>query len=232
MNSSPHTLRAFDEERRQLRDRITLMGDLAGQALHDAVECLLAHDVDGALKVARSDQVLDDMANEVEEFALTLLALRAPVADDLREVVASIKIAGALERAGDHAKSAAKRVPMLAALDETPPVQELRDMARAAVELLRDAIEAYVEGDAAKAGAVCASDRIVDDYYNAVSSALLTHLVDHPSASMSTAHMLFVAKNIERVGDYATNIAEMVYFASVGRRIGDRVRGTDPLDSN
>jgi len=232
MTSTPHTLRAFDDERKELRDRITLMGDLSRQALHDAVECLLSHDVEGAQKVVRGDQALDEMANEVEEFALTLLALRAPVADDLREVVASIKIAGALERVGDHAKSTAKRVALLGPLDETLPVEGLRDMAQAAEELLRGAIEAFVERDAAKASAVCASDRVVDDCYNAVSNALLAHLADHPSKGMPTAHLLFVAKNIERVGDYATNIAEMVYFASAGKRIGERIRGTDPLDTN
>lgn len=232
MTSNPHTIRAFDEERSQLRKRIMRMGELSRQALHDAVECLLAHDVEGAAAVAARDQALDQLAVEAEEFALSLLALRAPVADDLREVVASIKIAGALERVGDHAKSTARRVPLLGPLDDGLPAAKLRDMAGAAETLLRDAIAAFVERDAAKASAVCASDRVVDDYYNDVSTALVAHLVDHPAAGMPVAHLLFVAKNIERIGDYATNIAEMVYFASVGKRIDDRVRGVDPLDSN
>lgn len=232
MNSNPHTLRAFDQERTQLRERITRMGEQARQALHDAVDCLLAHDVEGALQVVARDQQIDAMANDVEEFALTILALRSPVADDLREVVASIKIAGALERVGDHAKNTAKRVPLLGSLDEGLPVSELRAMTQIAENLLRDAIEAFAGRDPARAGAVCASDRVVDDYYSAVSNALLAHLVEHSSAAKQTAHLLFVAKNIERIGDYATNIAEMAYFASEGRRIGDRVRGADPLDSN
>ncbi|WP_338468440.1 phosphate signaling complex protein PhoU [Novosphingobium sp. ZN18A2] len=232
MTSNPHTLSAFDQERKQLHERIALMGNLARQALHAAVECLLAHDVDGALQIVARDKELDEMANAVEEFALTLLALRSPVADDLREVVASIKIASALERVGDHAKSTAKRVPLLQSMDDMQAAAALREMSKAAEDLLRDAIDAFVDRDAAKASAVWASDRVVDDYYNSVSNALLANLVANPSTGQSTAHLLFVAKNIERIGDYATNIAEMVYYASEGKRLGDRVRGADPLDSD
>ena len=231
MEPHPHTLRAFDQERDELRALISQMGGYAESALRESLRCLMQRDLDGAARIVEQDHRLDEMETEAEQRALQLIALRAPMADDLREAVGALKISGVVERIGDYAKNIAKRVPQLDRPGEIEPISLLPEMARIAADLVHDALDAFVERDAAKAAQVCANDRVVDDFYNSLFRALLTYMMENPHNIGPATHLLFVAKNIERIGDHATNIAEMVYFAATGQRLAERPRGTSSIES-
>src|SRR5690242_2577129 len=153
-------------------------------------------------------------------------ALRCLMQRDLEG--AALKITGVIERIGDYAKNIAKRVPQFEQLPDIEPLALLPEMARVAADLVRDALDAFVARDAGKAAAVVAADKLIDDYYNSIFRALLTYMMENPHNIGPATHLLFVAKHIERIGDHATNIAEMVYFTATGERIGDRPRGEDP----
>jgi phosphate transport system protein len=228
MDSAAHTLKAFDEERESVRARISEMGGLAEEAIREAIRCLMQHDLEGAERVVAKDRRLDAMETEAEQQIIELIARRAPMADDLREAVAALKITGVVERIGDYANNIAKRVSLLDDVRGIEPIALLPEMARVAAEQVRETLDAFVARDAQKALAVCAGDRLVDDYYNSIFRALLTHMMENPHLIGPSAHLLFVAKNIERIGDHATNIAEMVYFAATGERPPERSRGLDP----
>jgi phosphate transport system protein len=217
-----HTLKAFDEDLDRLRALISQMGGLAEHAISEAMRCLVQRDLDGAAKVVEGDSKLDLLEIETERRAIQLIALRAPMAEDLREVVAALKISGVVERIGDYAKNIAKRVPLLESMGKIEPLSLLPEMARIATEMVHDVLDAFVERDAAIAVQVCERDQAVDDFYDSIFRALLTHMMENPQNIGHSAHLLFVAKNLERVGDHATNIAEMVYYAAVGEHMADR----------
>jgi phosphate transport system protein len=223
-----HTLKAFDEDLAQLRALICQMGGLAEEAIREAMRCLMHRDLEGAQRVVEGDRKLDELEAEAERRVVQLIALRAPMADDLREAVAALKIVGVVERIGDYAKNIAKRVPQLEGKGQIEPVALLPEMARIAAEMVHDVLDAFVQRDPGKAQAVCERDSAVDDFYNSIFRALLTFMMEDPQNITRSAHLLFVAKNIERIGDHATNIAEMVYFAATGERLVDRQRGHDP----
>jgi phosphate transport system protein len=151
------------------------------------------------------------------------------MAGDLREVVAAIKISGVVERIGDYAKNIAKRVSLLENAGKIEALSLMPEMARIATEMVHDVLNAFVERDAEGAVRVCERDRAVDDFYNSIFRTLLTYMMENPGNIGQSTHLLFIAKNIERVGDHATNIAEMVYYAATGEHLGDRPRGHDPL---
>ncbi|MEA2998549.1 MAG: phosphate transport system protein [Sphingomonadales bacterium] len=223
-----HRLKAFDQDLDQLRALISEMGGLAEHSLREALRCLMQRDLENARQVVEDDRKLDALQEQAEERALRLIALRAPHADDLREIVAALKIVGVVERIGDYAKNIAKRAPELAGAGKIEPLALLPEMARIAAEMVHDVLNAYVERDPVKARAVCERDRAVDDFYNSIFRALLTFMMEDPQNITRSAHLLFVAKNIERIGDHATNIAEMVYFAATGERLAERPRGGEP----
>src|SRR5665213_2197038 len=223
-----HTLKAFDEDLHELRALISQMGGLAEHAIRESMRCLMQRDLEGAEKVVGMDRRLDELENEAEGKIVRLIALRAPMADDLRDAVAALKITGVVERIGDYAKNIAKRVPMLDEASEIEPIALLPEMARIATEMVHDVLNAFVRRDAAAAQAVCERDRAVDDFYNSIFRALLTFMMENPQNITQSAHLLFVAKHLERIGDHATNIAEMVYYAATGERLTDRARGEDP----
>jgi phosphate transport system protein len=231
MEPHPHTLRAFDQERDALRALISQMGGHAETALRESLRCLMQRDLEGAARIVEQDHLLDDMEAEAERQALQLIALRAPMADDLREAVAALKISGVVERIGDYAKNIAKRIPLLDRPSEIEPISLLPEMARIAADLVHDALDAFVERDALKANQVCQNDRLVDDFYNSLFRALLTYMMENPHNIGPATHLLFIAKNIERIGDHATNIAEMVYFSATGERLGERPRGMNPAEA-
>jgi phosphate transport system protein len=218
-------LKAFDEDLSQLRAIISQMGGLAEHAIRESMRSLVQRDRAGALRVVEGDRALDALEAEAERRIVQLIALRAPMADDLREAVAALKIIGIVERIGDYAKNIAKRVPELEGTGRIEPLSLLSEMARIASEMVHDVLDAYVARDPAKAEAVCERDAAVDDFYNSIFRALLTFMMEDPQNISRSAHLLFVAKNIERIGDHATNIAEMVYFAATGERLADRARG-------
>jgi phosphate transport system protein len=225
-----HTLSAFDEDIGQLRALISQMGGLAENAINESMRCLTHRDYEAALQVVADDKKLDVLEAEAENRVVQLIALRAPMADDLREAVAALRIVGVLERIGDYAKNIAKRVPTL----EGGPIEAmslLTEMGRIAAAMVHDVLDAYVERDAEKARSVCERDRAVDDFYESIFRALLTFMMEDSAEITRSTHLLFVAKNIERIGDHATNIAEMVYFAATGERLADRPRGHDVIEA-
>jgi phosphate transport system protein len=223
-----HTLKAFDEDIDQLRALISQMGGLAEHSIAEAMRCLMQRDVEGARTVVAADRKLDALETEAEGRVVRLIALRAPMADDLRDVVAALKIAGVVERIGDYAKNIARRVEALEGGGRIKPLSMLPEMARVAAEMVHNVLDAYVERDAAKAVSVCERDKTLDDFYNSIFRALLTFMMENPQNITESAHLLFVARNLERIGDHATNIAEMVFFAATGERIAEREKGGDP----
>jgi phosphate transport system protein len=228
--SSGHTIKAFDEDLDRLRALISQMGGLAEHAIRESMRCLVQRDLAGAEKIVENDKKLDALEIETEKQAVRLIALRAPMAGDLRDVVAAMKISSVVERIGDYAKNIAKRVPLLDKVHNIEPVSLMPEMARIATEMVHDVLNAFVERDAEAAVRVVERDRAVDDFYNSIFRALLTFMMENPNNIGQSTHLLFVAKNIERVGDHATNIAEMVYFAATGQHLADRPRGHSPLD--
>jgi phosphate transport system protein len=179
-------------------------------------------DTEGAIRVVENDKKLDALEIETERRCVQLIALRAPMAGDLRDVVAALKISGVVERIGDYAKNIAKRVPLLEGAGRIEPLSLLPEMARIATSMVHDVLDAFVERDADVAVQVCERDNAVDDFYDSIFRTLLTHMMENPQSITESTHLLFIAKNIERVGDHATNIAEMVYYAASGRHMADR----------
>jgi len=228
--SSGHTIKAFDEDLDRLRALISQMGGLAEHAIRESMRCLVQRDLEGAEKIVENDKKLDALEIETEKQVVRLIALRAPMAGDLRDVVAALKISSVVERIGDYAKNIAKRVPLLDKVHNIEPVSLMPEMARIATEMVHDVLNAFVERDAEAAVRVVERDRAVDDFYNSIFRALLTFMMENPNNIGQSTHLLFVAKNIERVGDHATNIAEMVYYAATGQHLADRPRGHSPLD--
>jgi phosphate transport system protein len=219
---SGHTLKAFDEDMERLRAQISQMGGLAEHAIGEAMRCLMQRDTEGAAQVVEEDKKLDILEIETERSAVQLIALRAPMASDLRDVVAALKISGVVERIGDYAKNIAKRVPLLENISKIEPLSLLPEMARISTEMVHNVLDAFVARDAEAAVRVCERDAAVDDFYDSIFRTLLTHMMDNPNNIGPSAHLLFVAKNLERVGDHATNIAEMVYYAATGEHMADR----------
>jgi phosphate transport system protein len=220
--ASGHTLKAFDEDIERLRALISQMGGLAEHSIEEAMRCLMQRDLDGAAHVVEEDKKLDRLEIETERRAVQLIALRAPMASDLRDVVAALKISGVVERIGDYAKNIAKRVPLLENVGKIEPLALLPEMARIATEMVHNVLDAFVERDAEAAVAVCERDNAVDDFYDSIFRTLLTHMMENPHNMGQSEHLLFVAKNLERIGDHATNIAEMVYYAATGEHMADR----------
>ncbi len=224
-----HTLKAFDEDIDRLRALIAQMGGLAEHAIGEAMRCLAQRDLEGARKVVEDDKKLDRLEIETEGRVVQLIALRAPMAGDLREAVAALKISGVVERIGDYAKNIARRVPKLEDAGQIEPLSLLPEMARIATQMVHDVLDAFVNRDAEAAVAVAERDQAVDDFYDSIFRALLTHMMEKPNNIGQSAHLLFIAKNLERVGDHATNIAEMVYFAATGEQMAERLEKAGSL---
>jgi len=224
-----HTVKAFDDDLDQLRASIAEMGGLAEQAILESMQALMRRDTEGAQRVVETDKRIDAIEAEVERAAVQLIALRAPMADDLREVVAALKIAGVVERIGDYAKNIAKRVHVIEANKDIEPLSLLPEMARIAGEMVHNVLDAFAARDSGKAAQVCERDRAVDDFYNSIFRTLLTFMMENPHNITAATHLLFIAKNLERIGDHATNIAEMVYFAATGQQMAERTKGADPI---
>lgn len=227
-----HTLKAFDEDLDRLRALISQMGGLAEHAIRESMRCLVERDTDGAARIVEDDKQLDALEVETEKRAVQLIALRAPMAADLRDIVAALKISSVVERIGDYAKNIARRVPLLDNLGNVEPLSLMPEMARIATEMVHNVLVAFVERDAEAAVRVIERDRAVDDFYNSIFRTLLTFMMEKPQNISQSTHLLFVAKNIERVGDHATNIAEMVYYAATGNYYGGRIKGPDPLEQD
>ncbi len=218
MNSmQEHTVKAFDEDITRLRGLIAEMGGLAEAAVERSLEALVKGDDDLADKVIKGDKKIDALETEIDKLAVRIIALRAPMADDLREVIAALKIAGVVERIGDYSKNIAKASKQIGGnRKQFEPLTLLPAMAEVAAEMVHDVLTAYAARDAELAREVIATDEKVDAFYNSIFRNLVSHMVENPSTISSAAQMLFIARNLERVGDHATNVAEMVHFAATG----------------
>jgi len=234
-----HIIKSYDEELQRLDNALTQMGGIAESQLGAAIEAVIKRDSDLATEVIEGDVRVDNLEREIESQVMRLLALRQPMARDLRQSIAALKIASDLERIGDYAANVAKRS---IALNQTPPVRPVYAvprMGRLCQAMIKDMLDAYVERDADKALAVWLRDEELDEMYTSLFRELLTYMIEDPRNITACTHLLFIAKNLERVGDHTTNIAETLYFLVHGvplaqtRPKGDRtslavVRGRPP----
>jgi phosphate transport system protein len=218
-----HTVKAFDEDIIRLRGLVSEMGGLVEVAIGESMDALIKGSHSLADAVIARDKRIDALEQQIDQLTVRTIALRAPMADDLRDVIAALKIVGVVERIGDYAKNIAKRVPLVATNERTlEPVSLLPSMGQVAGEMVHDALNAFAARDAELAVAVIERDSVVDDFYNSMFRTLVTYMVENPKTISECAHLLFIAKNIERIGDHATNVAEMVYYAATGRTLPDR----------
>ncbi|WP_375381234.1 phosphate signaling complex protein PhoU [uncultured Sphingomonas sp.] len=210
---------------RRLRGLVAQMGGLAEQAIAEAMTALSRGDTELATSIRAADRRIDAMAAEVERAVVRILARGVPGGIDLREAIAALKIAAVIERIADYAKNIAKRVPLIATDARLRPPDAFPSMGRMAGEMVRDALDAFAARDPASAAEVCRRDQALDEVHAGVFRTLVEHMAANPATVEQAAHLLFVAKNLERIGDHATNLAEMVYFAATGEQMTDRQRG-------
>jgi phosphate transport system protein len=226
---APHIVKAFSEELEQLSADVSAMGGLAESLVSEALEAASTRDGDRAGKVVVLDADVDEYERAIEKKIIRLLALRQPIAQDLRMCIAALKIVNDLERVGDLAKSIARRVPTLIESEPSEFSAAVDRMGRLVSSHLNEVLDAYATGNAQKAVAVWERDDDVDERYNALFRDLVGAMADEPSMIEPGAHLLFIAKNLERIGDHATNIAEVVHYLVTGADIAaTRPRGTRP----
>jgi phosphate transport system protein len=207
-----HIVKSYDEELSRLSNMIVEMGGLAEAQLTSAIDAVAKRDSALAASVVEGDAQVDDLERELDNLAIRLLALRQPMARDLREIFAALKIGADLERICDYAANVAKRSIALAQTPPIQPVHALPRMGTLALALVKDVIDAYVERDADKALEVWRRDEELDEMYSSLFREFLTYMMEDPRNIGACTHLLFMAKNIERVGDHATNIAEDLYY--------------------
>ncbi len=210
--AAEHIIKSYDEELQRLSKMIVEMGGLAESQLAAAIEAVVKRDSQLAALVIEADEKVDQLERDLDNLAVRLLALRQPMARDLREIVAALKIASDLERICDYAANVAKRSIALSQAPPIQPVHALPRMAHLALLLVKDVIDAYVERDAEKAVAVWMRDEELDEMYSSLFREFLTYMMEDPRNIGVCTHLLFMAKNIERIGDHATNIAEDLYY--------------------
>jgi phosphate transport system protein len=224
MNVSDHTMRVFDSDLIKLMQLVARMGGLAQKQISDAMDALSRHDIDLARSVIDLDASVDDLQRQIEEKAVATIALRQPMAIDLRALVAMMRIANDLERIGDLAKNVGKRVIAVSGeSSERTLMRGLRHMATLVSSQLAAVLDSFVDRNQTKALRVWQGDKEVDALYVSLFRELLTYTMEDPGAISLCIHYLFCAKNIERIGDHATNIAEAVHYMVEGHAIaGER----------
>ena len=221
-----HIVKSFDSELARLYGEISRMGTFAIAQLDAAIDVLQRRDSKAAERVVANDEAIDALEHEVSTDVLRLLALRQPMARDLREVYAALRISSDIERIGDYAANVAKRSMALNMASPVPPARNLPALAKLANELVREAVQSYRERDADRALNVRNRDVEVDAQYTALFRELLTYMAEDPKQITACTHLLFMAKNIERIGDHATNIAENTWFLVHGAPIAEsRMKG-------
>jgi phosphate transport system protein len=217
MNSERHIATVFDRDLEAIQAMIMKMGGLVEAAIQSAAQALEARDLELAETVRKGDAAIDALEEQVNAECARVIALRAPTASDLRTVLTVMKIAGSLERCGDYAKNLAKRSVVLAQMPQVNGAAgSVRRMARLVGQLLKDALDAFIQRDAALAADVRLRDSEVDQMYNALFREFLTHMLEDPRNITPCMHLHFIAKNIERVGDHATGVAEQVIYLVTG----------------
>ena len=227
-----HTVKSYDKELDMLERRIAEMGGIAEKMVIDAMDALANADTVLAHRVIATDPRLDALQREIENLAVMTIARRQPVAIDLRELIGAIRVAGDLERVGDLAKNIAKRTIKAGAESRVQrAIVGLKHMNEVATELMKDVLDAYAQRDAERAREVWKRDVDLDALEDSVFRDLLTHMMEDPRNISFCAHLLFCSKNIERIGDHATNIAETVVYLVTGEAMpSDRPHGRQETD--
>jgi phosphate transport system protein len=222
-----HIVSSFDTELDSLRARIAEMGGIAEKMLEDSVRALTRQDVELAQKVIAHDKKLDALQREIEEQAILIIARRQPMAVDLREVIAALRIASDIERIGDMAKNIGKRgIAISSQFHPQKTMNGIETMRDLAAGQLRDVLDAYTHKDEARARDVWQRDGAIDDLYTSLFREFLTYMMEDPRSITYGIHLLFCAKNIERIGDHTTNIAETVFYQVTGHSLPtDRPKG-------
>jgi phosphate transport system protein len=227
-----HILRAFDRDLEAIQAMVMKMGGMVEAAILDAAQALETRDEELATKVRAGDKAIDALEERINEEAARLIALRAPAASDLRTVLSVLKITASLERIGDYAKNMAKRSNVLGQMTAVSGAGgSLRRMSKAVVQMISDALDAYNGRDAALAEDVRNRDREVDQMYNALFREFLTHMMEDPRNITACMHLHFIAKNIERMGDHATTVAEQVIYLVTGEMPGEKRPKADSVTS-
>jgi phosphate transport system protein len=218
---SEHFVKSFDQDLKKLTDMLVRMGGIVENQVALAAEAIMDRNADAATRTVEEDVKVDALEREIEQFVIRMLALRQPMAADLRLVVAALKATGDLERIGDYAANVAKRSIVLAQFPAPYSLGGLAHMATLVQAQLKTIIDALGSADSEKAVEVWRSDRAVDDIYNTIFRELITYMMEDPRNITPCTHLLFIAKNLERIGDHTTNIAETIYYAVKGEVIPD-----------
>ena len=223
---SQHTVKAFSQELEQLAAGVATMGGMAETMVSDGLDAIVTRDPSLASEVVERDRRVDEMQRDIERQVIRLFALRQPMAADLRTTIAALKITADLERVGDLAKNIARRTDEIAALEPMALISSVERMGRLVQGNLHQVLDAYASGEIANAVAVWERDDDVDEHYNALFRELINTMAEDRRLIGPGAHLLFVAKNLERIGDHTTNIAEVIYYLVTGVELTrDRPRG-------
>ena len=207
-----HTVRGFDEDLAELTGKVVTMGGLVERQLGTCVEALVQRDSESAERAIAEDDRVDELEEEIDHLAIRLLATRQPLAVDLRVIAMALKISNDLERMGDYAVNIAKRVKRVNVQEQLRPFVTIPLMADICKGMMKDVLDAYIERDDEKALEVWSRDPEVDEYYNQLFRELLTYIVEDPKLTGACVDLMFVAKNLERIGDHCTNIAEKIHY--------------------
>ena len=216
-----HIVTSYGQELAALRDDIVKMGGMVEVQVASAATAILHQDAHAATAAVEQDPAVDALERAIEAQVIRMLALRQPMAQDLRQIVTSLKMTGDLERIGDYAANVAKRSIVLAEFSLPFSLSGIANMTRLVQENLKLIIDAIAENDPDKAMQVWRSDQAVDDIYNAIFRELVTYMMEDPRNITPCTHLLFIAKNLERIGDHATNIAETIYYAVTGQVLSE-----------
>jgi len=230
MTEAPHTVKSYEEELKNLNSNIIKMGGFCEEALGKAIQAITTRNSDNAESVIQEDEKIDKFETMIEQQVVNLIALRQPMAIDLRETVTALKISSDLERIGDLAKNISKRTLLL---NENLPKNLVDALFRVSTNVqkqLKAVLDSYLERSAAVAVNVWESDEQIDDLTNLCMNEVVSYLKENEKNLEDGTHLLFVTKNIERIGDHTTNVAEQVYFLVTGEYLeGDRPKGTEPI---
>ncbi|MSO85266.1 MAG: phosphate signaling complex protein PhoU [Rhodospirillales bacterium] len=227
--TTDHIVKAFDQDLKRVDTIIAEMGGLVEAQVAAAIEAMLKRDVERAEQIIAADERVDELEKELDRSVIKLIALRQPMADDLRMLIAALRIGGAIERIGDYARNIAKRTLALAQAPPVAPAQTVARLGELVLAMLRNALDAYLTRNAVMADDVRRSDRDADAMYTSLFRELLTYMMEDPRNITSCTHLMFAAKNVERIGDHITTIAEnVIYLVSGDAPQNKRPKG-DPI---
>ncbi len=222
-----HTVRSYDQELKRLRENVVKMGGLAEAQLDASIQAIVRRDVHLADRILGDDEKIDRLEQEIDSSVVRLLALRQPLGADLREIISALKIASDLERIGDYAANVAKRSMALTMATPVRTMNGIPRMGMLAQEIIKDVLDALVEHNERKAVLARRRDEELDELYTSLFRELLTYMMEDPRTITPCTHLLFIAKNVERIGDHATNIAETIYFQITGNQLDERRKKKD-----